>query len=150
MNKKYLWLIAFALPLVALMIWTAGLYVQRHSGQDVRVRVTGYDPRDLLSGHYIQYQIDWKNTDCVQFENQVCPDEKYFCKKARWGTQCRFYIPEKEAPRLDNLFRNRNKTEDVFEVVYSYRPGHKAMAKQLLINGADWRLYPRTKEDLHK
>ena len=98
----------------------------------------GYDPRDLLSGHYIQYQIDWDSTDCSQFRNGQCP-EKDFCKEARWGRQCRFYIPEDKARDLDELFRKRNDTDTKFEVVYSYRPGQKAVAKQLLINGQDWR-----------
>ena len=150
MIKKYLWLIAFALPLIILIGWTITLYAQRQSGQDVRVQITGYDPRDLLSGHYIQYRIDWKATDCTQFENHICPDTKYFCKKALWGNQCRFYVPEKDAVRLDNMFRHRNRTKDTFEIIYSYRPGHKALAKQLLINGQDWTLYPTREEDSSK
>jgi len=146
MNKKYFWLIAFFIPLICLMVWTVSLHIQRQSGQEVRVQITGYDPRDLLSGHYIQYQIDWEKTDCSQFEGQVCPDTKYFCKKARWGRQCRFYIPEKHAERLDKLFRGRNSNQDVFEIVYSYQPGRNAMAKQLLINGQDWTLYQPKQE----
>lgn len=147
MNKKYISLLVFALPLICLITWTIGLYAQRQAGREVRLPVTGYDPRDLLSGHYIQYQIDWDKADCTQFENQVCPDPKYFCQQARWGRQCRFYIPEKDARYLDNLFARRNHTEDVFEVIYSYQPGHKAIAKQLFINGQDWTLYPKPQEN---
>ena len=149
MNKKYLWLIAFALPLIGLMTWTISLYAQRNLGQDVRVQITGYDPRDLLSGHYLQYQIDWDKTDCKQFKNQICPDKKDFCEEARWGRQCRFYLPEKHARQLDLLFRIRSQSKDVFEIVYSYRPGHKAFAKQLLINGQDWTKHPKMGKDSH-
>ena len=144
--KKYIWAVALALPWVCLVTWTLCLTYQRAHGTEVKVSITGYDPRDLLSGHYIQYQIDWKKTDCTQFENQVCPDTKYFCKKARWGRQCRFYIPEKHAERLDKLFRDRNSSQDEFEIVYSYQPGRNAMAKQLLINGQDWTLYQPKQE----
>jgi len=150
MNKKYYWLIAFAIPLICLIGWSISLSIEQKSGQEVRLPITGYDPRDVLSGHYIQYKIDWKRADCTQFPNGRCPDKNLFCKEARWGQQCRFYIPEENAHHLDDIFRARNKTQDVFEVVYSYRPGRKAMAKQLLINGKDWTLYPQTTEDLYK
>ena len=130
--------ICFAIPFVCLIIWTIALSWQRSNGQEVKVAVMGYDPRDLLSGHYIQYQIDWTRTDCSQFETNRCP-EKDFCKEAHWGSQCRFYVPENKARELDKLFRQRNDTDMKFEVVYSYQPGRKAVAKQLLINGQDWR-----------
>lgn len=130
--------ICFAIPFVCLVIWTIALSWQRNNGQEVKVAVMGYDPRDLLSGHYIQYQIDWTRTDCSQFEANRCP-EKDFCKEARWGRQCRFYIPENKARDLDKLFRQRNDTDMKFEILYSYQPGQKAVAKQLLINGQDWR-----------
>ena len=136
-NKKVLaWLFAF--PLIALFAWTVSLYAQQATGREITVAIQGYDPRDLLSGHYISYTIDWHRTDCDQFFNGACP-RKEFCKEARWGRQCRFYIPEANAKELDDLFRRRNSTDRVFEVVYSYKRGSEPMAKQLLINGKDWR-----------
>ena len=137
MNKKILALLLFA-PLIALFAWTASLYVRQATGRDVIVAIQGYDPRDLLSGHYIQYTIDWNRTDCGQFFNGVCP-RKEFCKEARWGRQCRFYIPEANAKELDSLFRRRDTTDRGFEVIYSYKKGGNPLAKQLLINGKDWR-----------
>ena len=130
--------ICFAIPFVCLVIWTITLTWQRNHGSEVKVAVMGYDPRDLLSGHYIQYRIDWTHTDCSQFKGNQCPEQD-FCKDARWGRQCRFYIPENKARDLDKLFRKRNDTDTKFEVVYSYQPGRKVIAKQLLINGKDWR-----------
>ena len=137
MNKKILALLLFA-PLIALCSWTASLYARQAAGREVRVAVRGYDPRDLLSGHYIRYTIDWGRTDCGQFFNGVCPRNE-FCKEARWGRQCRFYIPEANAKELDGLFRRRNSTNMLFEVIYSYKKGSEPLAKQLLINGKDWR-----------
>lgn len=137
MNKKFLALI-FAIPLLCLLSWTVWLYFQQATGIEIRVAVTGYDPRDLLSGHYIQYTIDWERTDCAQFADGNCPKDE-FCKEARWGRQCRFYIPENNAQELDKMFWHRNATDMVFEVIYSYHKGTEPMAKQLLINGKDWR-----------
>ncbi|MBP5404229.1 MAG: GDYXXLXY domain-containing protein [Elusimicrobiaceae bacterium] len=138
--KNKLLALSFAIPFLCLLAWTLHLTWQRSHGLEITVPVTGYDPRDLLSGHYIQYEIDWAQADCTQFPGGKCLREN-FCKKARWGRQCRFYIPETDAKRLDNLFRKRNNETLKFEVVYSYTPGQPAIAKQLLINSQDWREY---------
>ncbi len=130
--------ICFAIPFFCLLIWTLSLAWHQHHGTEIKVSIAGYDPRDLLSGHYIQYEIDWDHTDCTQFPQTICPFQD-FCKEARWGRQCRFYIPEKYAEQLDALFRKRNNEDMKFEVVYSYHPNKQAIAKQLLINGKDWR-----------
>lgn len=57
--KRMATLAALALPLVGL----AGLWAWTDSwtreGTDWEVPVQGYDPRDLLRGHYIQFQYDW-------------------------------------------------------------------------------------------
>lgn len=136
--KKYLsW--SLYLPFLALLAWVFVLTVFRLNARDVRVRIEGFDPRDLLSGHYIQYTIDWKNTDCGQFENGVCPKED-FCNPQIKGRArvCRFYIPQKYARTLDSLLQGRDKTKADFEVVYAYQKA-RAMPKELLINGKPWK-----------
>ena len=138
MKKPFL-AVALFLPLVCLLGWTLFLSFSQHISGEVKVSVMGYDPRDLLSGHYIAYQIDWDKTDCSQFRGGKCPSEE-FCHERRWGRQCRFYIPEEHAKKLDDLFRHRSLTGTQFEVIYAYRPGHKPMAKELLINGKPWRM----------
>lgn len=136
--RKGLLITALVLPITILFGWLMLLISQMNSGYEVKVAVMGYDPRDLLSGHYIQYQIDWEKTDCSQFESGEC-DQEPFCKEAFWGRQCRYYIPEEYAKELDEMFRSRNESGDVFEVVYSYQQGRKPMAKEMLINGKPWR-----------
>ena len=137
MNKKAL-VLAFIAPFIALFTWTMWLYIQQTTGREVKVVVNGYDPRDLLSGHYIQYTIDWDRTDCYQFPDGICPKNN-FCQEKQLTGQCRFYIPEKNAKELDRLFWNRNNTDMIFEVVYSYHKGREPLAKSLLIDGKDWR-----------
>jgi hypothetical protein len=145
--KKYIWAVALALPWVCLVTWTLCLTYQRAHGTEVKVSITGYDPRDLLSGRYIAYQIDWKKTDCSQFPGSTCPKTP-FCKEKRWGEQCRFYVPEQYADQLDKLFRS-SRNDLHFEVIYSYRAGQMPFAKQLLINGTDWQEYIKTETDDH-
>lgn len=138
MNKKLLACILFC-PIILLAIWVNYISIQSKNGIDIKVSVTGYDPRDILSGHYISYQIDWDKTDCSQFPDKECHKEK-FCHGNRWGiSACRFYIPEESSEQLDKLFRSRNNDTLKFEVIYSYNPSRKAIAKQLLINGKDWK-----------
>ena len=62
------------------------LFITKNSGVDIKLPVMGYDPRDLLSGHYIQYQIDWEKADCNQFEDSVCHKDN-FCIDATLDQQ---------------------------------------------------------------
>ncbi len=122
-------LIAFlALPLICLIAWSSYLVFSVSNGKEVKVAITGYDPRDLLSGHYISYQINWDKTDCSQFTNNICPKDE-FCLN-----DCRYYIPEENATALDKLFRQNN-NNSIFEVVYSYKSGRKPISIELLIDG---------------
>jgi len=143
MNKRLLAAV-LALPWFCLLGWTLFLATVNHNAKKIILPITGYDPRDLLSGRYISYQIDWDKADCSQFTEGVCPKEN-FCKKARWGSECRFYVPEARANQLDRVFRRRNTDNLKFEVLYIYREGMPPIAKEMLINGKPWRehLNPR-------
>lgn len=137
MLRKYLHYVLILAPAVFLLLWVIVLSLQLRSGQEVRVRIGGYDPRSILSGHYINYEIDWANTDCTQFENGVCPERDF--EKALyqqyWGKAGRFYIAENRAVDLDRAVRN---SDNVAEIIYSYRKGRRPYALRLLINGEDF------------
>lgn len=52
-------LAAFALPLAGLAaLWGWSDQLSRQ-GTDWLVPIAGYDPRDLLRGHYVQFSYDW-------------------------------------------------------------------------------------------
>ncbi|QIQ87288.1 GDYXXLXY domain-containing protein [Erythrobacter sp.] len=52
-------LAALALPLAGLAaLWAWSDYASRQ-GTDWEVPVEGYDPRDLLRGHYVEFTYDW-------------------------------------------------------------------------------------------
>ena len=123
-------------PLVCLMVWVGFLQLTKASGREVRVTIKGYDPRDLLSGRYLAFEIDWSKTNCSQFADNKCPQNE-FCHQATWGRECRFYVDERKADDLDAMFRSR-RWDHSFEVVYSYTPGREPIAKQLLVDGQDW------------
>ncbi len=129
MLKKYGYIGLVLLPVVILLAWVATLEVQIWQGREVVVRLQGYDPRDLLSGHYIRYQLDWENTDCTQFDNEVCPVNDF-------DQVGRFYVDEDKAMALDREVGDRNNTA---EMVFSYRKGQKPLALNLLVNGESWK-----------
>jgi uncharacterized membrane-anchored protein len=66
---------ALVLPLLALLGWCGWLEWKLISGREVRVAIEGYDPRDLLSGHYIQYSLALNQPEACtnrQKDQDVC------------------------------------------------------------------------------
>jgi hypothetical protein len=60
MKRSALLLIAaLALPLAGLGLTWADTHRNAQLGTDWDVPIQGYDPRDLLRGHYITYRYDW-------------------------------------------------------------------------------------------
>jgi hypothetical protein len=67
-------LAAFALPLAGLAaLWGWSDYLSRQ-GTDWLVPVAGYDPRDLLRGHYVQFSYDWPGLDDTGLAADVLAD----------------------------------------------------------------------------
>lgn len=59
---------AIAFPLAAMGAWLTQLTWQGATGVEVRLPVSGFDPRDVLAGHYLTYTVDYGDLD-------VCPRE---------------------------------------------------------------------------
>ena len=139
--KNKLILILLIIPVICLFVWNCLLWYDKDSGTEITVRISGYDPRDLLSGHYIRYRIDWDNTDLEQFKNKpfTRPEFVSSLNKASY----RFYVSEKHAKFLEKILMESNfaKQEDkkIVEVVYSYKKGKHPIAKKLLIDGQNYR-----------
>lgn len=76
MNKR-LYVLFLALPVIFLLLWVSLLQWQGYNTTDVKIAATGYDPRNLISGHYLTLRLDWIKTDCKQFNNSRCPEAKF-------------------------------------------------------------------------
>lgn len=64
--RKLLLSLALLLPILFLAYQTLHLAVARGTGQRVQLRIEGYDPRDLLAGHYLTYRLSLpENADCA-------------------------------------------------------------------------------------
>ena len=72
MTKKALSIFTLVFP-VLVMGLMIGVHIQnKETGTLWRVPVTGYDPRDLLRGHYLTYRYDWN----WESESRSCANRK--------------------------------------------------------------------------
>ncbi len=127
MNKKLLALL-LALPVIYFIGWIGYLKISELNAPQVKVAVRGYDPRDLLSGHYLNLQTDWNRTDCRQFEENICPKE-------RFEYVYRYYVPEHDALKLEKLMFRENVQA---ELLFVLPDGAAPRIKGFLINGRPW------------
>lgn len=129
MKTKYALAVFLILPFLAFAGWIFTIQKSLNAEHDVVIRMRGYDPRDLLSGHYLLLRPDWEQTDCSQFYNEICP-------RSQFAASYRYYLPEFDAVQLDKLL---NEKSPATEMVFAYRKTAKPMVKKLLIEGSDWK-----------
>jgi len=123
-------LMALVLPFVVLCLLIVRAEYNAQSGEEWNFELRGYDPRDLLRGHYMQFSLlyDWQadenectsGSDCclclTKNETPFPKVHKTVCTIAK--TQCdgyilpekqnvlnRYYIPEASAQRAESLLR---------------------------------------------
>ena len=149
--------IALAIPIVSLALLVSyKKYILSH-GEEVTLPINGYDPRDLLSGHYLIYRIEYgvdgicdKASYKLKKSGYVCLNPKKF--SYRWIDDCkimikgicnrrrfeagieRYYVPEEAAKTLEDLVQSKQAS-----IVLSVHKNGNAQIKDLLINGSSWR-----------
>jgi uncharacterized membrane-anchored protein len=158
MNRsRILLIVALVFPIIALGILTGYKHYKVTVGTEVILPIEGYDPRDLLSGHYLTYRVNYgaKNI-CEQSKaikhsvGYVCLQPKHFtyfkpetcqlmikgnCSGSQFKAGIeRFYIPENQASKLDKDVRSKKGS-----IVLSVTPDGHAQIKDLLINGKSWK-----------
>lgn len=70
MNKSFLrGVLAIFLPVLLIFLWWLRIHSVVANGNEIALGVSGYDPRDLLSGHYLTYQVTYSPVE-------PCPDRK--------------------------------------------------------------------------
>ena len=132
MNKFKTFLLL--LPFIGMCCWVMYYAHFVKTAQEVVLPITGYDPRNLLSGHYIQFQINWSAANCRQaYWDGTCP-------RGDFAGINRYYVPEDRASILERVINNADLAT---EILFAYRPGARPVAKELLINGERWEDYLR-------
>jgi len=87
---------AVIFPLLVMAAWVGRLEWTKHYGAEVILEIQGYDPRDLLSGHYLRYRVNYgpkgncpdryqKSSGPVCFCLEKTASEIY---EATWAGQC--------------------------------------------------------------
>jgi len=135
MSKKSLFYFALALPIVVLSVWIVRLQIGMGASQRVLITVDGYDPRSLISGHYLHLRPDWEKTDCRQFSAQTCPKEIF-------ESTYRFYIPEKDAEKLERLI---NAKRPLMQLEFALS-GDSPLIRSLYIEEQPWTDWYRLQE----
>lgn len=94
MNKKLIYFLAIFLPVLVIAAWALQFTAISLYGEKVQLRITGYDPRDLLAGHYLRYRVDFGSlltcSSDTQTEKCVClkPDQSTGISQAAWVGAC--------------------------------------------------------------
>ncbi len=157
MKQRWLLALALLLPIMALAASVWMKQTQRENGQQITLPISGFDPRDLLSGHYLTYRVDYGVGACSTPNHPatVCLRPTPFLEEsASLSTnacqlylrgQCdntnqfhadieRFYIPEAYASVLDAKVRNNQGS-----LVISVDNQGNAAVRDLLIDGQPWK-----------
>lgn len=134
-NIKIIIVAGVMLPVLFFIGWIGMLEWQLNQAPEVKIAARGYDPRDLLSGHYLNLVLDWDATDCGQFRKAQCPS-------SRFDLYYRFYLPEKDAQKLDLLIRRR--TDLMIDLIFSYPKNGSPQLKNMQINQMPWQEWLKT------
>jgi uncharacterized membrane-anchored protein len=69
--KKYFLIAAVALPIVVLLGLMLSKQLRLAQGSQVILPIAGFDPRDLLTGHYLTYRINYGvSADCSRWQGE--------------------------------------------------------------------------------
>jgi uncharacterized membrane-anchored protein len=68
LNKKLA--AALAVPIACLALLTAYKGIKVYAGKKIIIPIVGYDPRDLLSGHYLIFRLDLNTDACADYDHE--------------------------------------------------------------------------------
>ena len=160
--RDRLTILAVLIPLVGLLALVGQAEMAR-VGPSWRLPIAGYDPRDLLHGHFLRYRfaLAWDGAStcgaadalddacclCLTRSNphgidppvrQVACSEVERCdgwlRSSHLQPPLRFFIPEEHAKALEDALRER----DASVAVTSSRDGTPAIG-ELFLDGLPWR-----------
>lgn len=148
MNKKIL-VLSLILPIIALLYITIISKNTLSNGIDYELSISGFDPIDPLSGHFVTYRIDYgfdpcenKETKCLCLEpnplsisvSESCSTDsctsilKGNCENGIFHAGIeKFFIPEERAKEYDTIVRVGHS-----KLIITIK-GDKALVKDLIL-----------------
>jgi uncharacterized membrane-anchored protein len=160
MSRRFV-IAAVALPLLALVLAIVRAELFLGGARDFAFEITGYDPRDLLRGHYLQFQLrvdplpereacDDASGDCclclTETERDAVPyAERASCATARVACDAalhtrflsepqRYYVPEAAAAELERRLRDAMQHRGA-QVLLAIDRNGEARIRELRIDG---------------
>ena len=160
---KSLRILAVTLPIVVMLGWFAKLELVK-KGPKLVFSVTGYDPRDLLAGHFLTYRVNYGEEVCRapgDYAAVICAADPgapsfdvyrgplagrpgkchYFIKGTCQGKRFlpdqpleRYYIPEKYSHKLATVPQNSS-------IEVSVNDKGDALVTDFLIDGKSLKQY---------
>jgi uncharacterized membrane-anchored protein len=74
-----------AFPILCLFLWAGFSSVRLQTGTEVTIPIVGFDPRDILAGHYLTYRLDLPHNKICKNSLPKVPSTKV-CLKSSKGT----------------------------------------------------------------
>ncbi len=70
---------ALSLPFLSMGVWVIWLFISLSAGKEAVLPVSGYDPRDLISGHYLTFTVDYPGGNTCSEENYEEEEKSCYC-----------------------------------------------------------------------
>ncbi len=172
LNKKLIF--SLLLPIGCLVLLTAYKHIKIITGIEMTIPIEGYDPRDLLSGHYLIFQLDLDQEQyCDRGEDRdpvyLCLNQESFddelyeheisyltrfpseeCKAVLMGrcNRGRFVagIERFYIPEEHGYTLDRVVRKGKGKILVAIDQKGKAVIKDLLINDKSWKAYVKKDE----
>ena len=142
------------LPFLAMLAMIGMNYNRVTANPEYRFQIEGYDPRDILRGHYMIFRYIWPETAqnqcsgvstcCMHISGDTMNPTVLFqaCGKSRDGIHVidrqpdeslrQYYVPEEHAPELESRLRHR---KNLFEVGLVVLPDGQGQLRMMYVDG---------------
>jgi hypothetical protein len=150
-------LASLALPIVALALMVGRGELVSRTGRPYRIHIVGYDPRDMVRGHYLNYTLRFKLDDppercttvtclyCLRgppgsepWVTRVSPGDTAGCDATFADAELerlqQFFVPEDRAAPLEIAIRAYHA-----ELSVRISAGGTVVIQDLLLDGKPWR-----------
>jgi uncharacterized membrane-anchored protein len=150
-------LLSLGLPIVALALMVVRGEVVSRSGRPYRIAIDGYDPRDMIRGHYLRYRIrfQWDSPAerCTTAECSYClrgpaGSEPLVTKVSRGDTAgCDAFFPDSQLDNLQEFFIPEDRGSELERAIRARKPelsvrvagNGQVVIQDLLLDGRPWR-----------
>jgi uncharacterized membrane-anchored protein len=93
--RKIFPVLAVTVPFVLLLAFLLQNVHERSAFPSYKIKISGYDPRDLLHGHYLQFRLDW-NYSVPPYPKAGSDDNRVLCLTGKKNVDPLVQVVEKQ------------------------------------------------------